>query len=459
MNETVNKTMSKPQLPKTKGYPLLGVIPQVAYQFFDFVIEAREKYGDIYTLDLGITQMILLNHPDQARHVLVENVKDYGKGSGALIESVRDLLGNGLPMSEGALWARQRRMMQPYFHRQQLIALTERIQTVIESLIEQEWEVAAQTGEPFNVVAPFANITMKVIMKTMFGTEFSGADLQQMSEAMLIVLDSMFAGMITNSIPNWMPVPGRRRYQVALKTVNDMLYRVIEQRRQNPSDDLISMFVHAIDEETQEQMTPQQIRDEAATLFLGGYDTTATTLAWIFHFMTQQPEIGQRLQTEIDTVLDGRRPTYHDLANMPYSRMVFQETLRLFPPVYWLVREAGVDDDIDGYAIPKGTTVAVVTYALQRHPAFWQNPNTFSPERFLPERVAKQHKYAWIPFGAGHHYCIGREFAIMEAQFVLAHLLQRFHVRAVPGKVATPKVSTLMGIKDGVWVYLEKREG
>ncbi|HUM69639.1 MAG TPA: cytochrome P450, partial [Chloroflexota bacterium] len=239
----------------------------------------------------------------------------------------------------------------------------------------------------------------------------------------------------------------------------EIVYGIIAQCRAGKlSDDhLLAMLLDVVDEETGEGMTDQQLRDEVATLFLAGYETTSLALSWALHHLMQHPEMMTKMQAEVDSVLNGRQPTLADLPQLPYTRMVLQEAMRLQPPSYWLPRTAVADDEIDGYHISAGTQVVSLTYMYHRHPEHWENPEQFDPERFTPERSANRHRYAWIPFGAGQRLCIGRDFAMMEGQLALAMVAQRFNMTAVPDHEVKPMLSSTMRPKNGVMVTLEKR--
>jgi len=204
-------------------------------------------------------------------------------------------------------------------------------------------------------------------------------------------------------------------------------------------------------------MDDQQIRDEIATLFLAGYETTSITLSWAMYYLGQNPEMMAKLQAEVDEALAARQPTVADLRNLPYTRMVVEESMRLRPPSYWLPRTAAEDDEIDGYRIPAGTNVVSLTYMYHHHPEQWKNADEFDPERFTPENSARRHKFAFIPFGAGQRMCIGRDFAMMEGQLALAMVMQRFKVTAVPGHITKPQLSSTLRPKGGVMVTLAKR--
>jgi cytochrome P450 len=444
--------------PKVGGYPLVGALPGLVKRRLDFLEANRRQHGEIFTLDLGFTSAVILCHPRHAQHVLADNVGNYAKG-GALWESIRTLLGNGLPVSEGDYWKRQRRMMQPAFHHQKLVALTEKIVEAIDESLTEGWGPAASSGEPFDVTQAFTRMTMKVLARTMFGSEVGAEETARVAEALTYAIDYIPKRMVTKALPGWMPVPGLARYQEALKSIDELIFRVIERGRKSAEagNNLLSLLLNATDDESTQQMTDEQLRDEAVALFLAGYETTAGSLAWAFHILSQQPEFAQRVHTEVDGVLGSRTPAFEDLFQLGLARNVLQETLRLHPPSYWIPRTAVKDDEIDGYRIPAGSTVAVMTYLIHRHPDIWDNPLAVDPDRFLPKRSEGRHKMAWIPFGAGQRLCIGKEFALMEGQLIIARVLQRYNVEAVPGRVAQMHLSTTLRTKDGVWVKLKAR--
>jgi cytochrome P450 len=213
----------------------------------------------------------------------------------------------------------------------------------------------------------------------------------------------------------------------------------------------------ATDAETGERMTPSQLRDEAVALFVAGYETTSVALAWALHALTQWPEVGQRLQEEVDTVLGTRAPEFGDLRRLSYTHCVLHESLRLYSPVYWLPRTPLEDDEIDGYRIPGGMLVGVVSHLIHRHPDIWDSPERFDPERFTPERSAGRPRQAWLGFGGGQRQCVGKEFALMEMTFILARLAQRFRISAVPGRQAQVQFATTLRARNGVWVRLSPR--
>lgn len=444
-------------IPQTKGWPLLGSLPHLLKNPFKFMVQAREQYGDIYRLNLGVTNVVVLNHPSHAQTVLRDRADHFRKG-GVMWDMVRHLLGNGLVVSEGDFWLRQRRMMQPQFHRQRLAALTEMMVTAIDEAYAG-WQHAAAPNQPFNMAQGFNHLTMRVIVRTLFGTALSRDEMETVAAAMTFALDYLMTGILFSSLPEWAPVPGKKRFQKAIADFDKILYRIIAQCRagEGEQNHLLQMLLDTVDDETGEQMSDQQLRDEIATLFLAGYETTSIALTWTFAYLAQNPDVMAKLQAEVDEVLQGRQPTLADLMKMPYTRMVFQETMRLRPPSWWLPREVTTDEEIDGYHLPAGTQVVSLTYMYHRHPEHWPNPEQFDPERFNEEKSAKRHRYAWVPFGAGQRLCIGRDFAMMEGQLALAMAVQRFQVQAVKEEMPQPVLSSTLRPKGGFPVHLTPR--
>jgi cytochrome P450 len=442
-----------PLPPKTKGFPVVGALPTLLREQLAFLENARAKYGDIYTLDLGPMSMVMLNHPDFAQYVLRDNAKNYSKG-GPIWDSVRSLIGNGLVVSEGDFWLRQRRMMSPHFHRQRLGALTE---VMVEAISERlkDWERMSDEGQPVDVSREFQRITMEVIMRTMFGGGMSEKDFNEMGEAISFAINFMLQQAVTTGIPQWVPIPGRAHYKEILETVDKFIFKVIADRRETRSNDLISMLLDSVDDESGDGMTNQQLRDEVLTIFAAGYETTALVLSWVLHFATQQPEIMTRLEEETREVLGRRKPTLEDLPKLQYNRQVLQEAMRLYPPAYFVTRTAVEDDVIGGYQIKAGQTVSVTMYTIHRHPDFWESPETFDADRFSPENSEGRHQAAWIPFGIGQRMCLGRDFAYMEGSLILSMLVQRCVTVASGDFVARPKFAMTLRPEKGVLVDLK----
>ena len=444
--------------PLCKALPIVGELPFLLSKKLDHFIELRAQYGDIFTLDVGLMKIVCLCNPAHAQHVLRDQAKNYSKG-GALWDALRGIFGNGLPVSEGTFWMRQRRMIQPHFHRESLAKMAELMVEAIDEEIDT-WDKYARSGESFDLFSEMTHITMRVIVKTVFGSELEKAQADRMAEAMRYMLDYVFVSMATRSLPAWVPVPGRKRFQEAVATSDKIIFEVIEQRNRVPDrrgGALIDMLIESVDADTNERMTHQELRDEAVSFFLAGYETTSAALGFAFRELNRHPRILREVIDEIDTVLGDRRPTLADTRKLSRCLGVVQESMRLNSPSYWLPRTALEDDVIDGFAISKGQEVGVMTHVIHRHPDVWPDPNRFDPDRFLPDAVQARNPLAWLPFSAGQRQCIGKEFALMEGQFILARILAKYDVRPAYQAEATAVVGAALRPGGGVMIRITKR--
>ena len=457
MPETTIQASTAPRsLPRTRGLPFVGVLPRMFTSPLALLKEAREKHGDIFALDVGVMNMIALTHPRHAQHVFKDNARNYRKG-GTLWESMRILLGNGLPVSEGDFWLRQRRLMQPAFHRQRLAGMAE-LMTRAGAEELDSWERDCNPLQPGDANAMFAELTMRVITKTMFACDLDPGEREEMGPLLTHVLDSLFVNMFTRALPKWLPVPGQRSFLRSVARIDALVRKVISRRRASGSDapDLLGMLLGLVDADTGEGMTDQQLVDETMAFFLAGYETTAATLAWAFVQLDRHPEVMARLRAEVDGALGVRDPTFADLPRLGFTRNVIQETLRLCPPVWFLPRTAIADDTIDGFAIPAGTTVTTFVHTIHHHPDCWERPEEFVPERFAADPGGR-HPLAWMPFGAGPRICIGKETALMEATLLLAMIIQRFDVSPVLKSRVVPDVATTLRPKGNVLLIRPRR--
>src|ERR1041385_415047 len=345
--QTIAQSAQPKPIPLTKGLPVVGSLPQIIKDPFGYLKQARNTYGDIYNLNLGISKMLILNHPRQMQHIMVDHAQNYRKG-GAMWDAIRAMLGNGLVVSEGSFWMRQRRMMQPQFHRQRLAALTDLMVSAIDEALNT-WEKSAN-GSDFNIAPVFSELTMKVITRTLFGTGLSTEEMDRTTKALDYAVNYILKAIVLNSLPSWMPAPGKKEFQASIKQIDETVYRIITDSRANKGETnhLMAMMLDMVDDETGEGMTDQQLRDEVTTLFLAGYETTSIALTWAFDFLTHNPEMMEKLQAEVDAAVGDRLPTFMDLMKMPYSRMILQETLRIRPAAWQLPRTAIEDDEIDG---------------------------------------------------------------------------------------------------------------
>lgn len=434
-------------IPGPTGYPVIGVLPKMWEEPLRFFVEAGNQYGDVVHLDLGPREFYLLNHPDYIRYVLQDNYRNYHKG----YDPIEPLIGNGLVMSEGNFWRRQRRLMQPAFHRDQLASFADVIAGATAEMLSR-WERAARHETLLDMAEEMTHLTLQVILRTMFSTDIDDK-IDVASRAFEDALAYMNQQLMAPF--EWLqhiPTPAKRRFQRALTALDDIVYGIIAERRHSDDDpgDLLSMLLNAQDEETGESMTDKQVRDEVMTIFLAGHETTANALAWVWYLLSKYPATARQVRSEVDDVLGDRAPAYEDLQNLTYMRRVIDETLRLYPSAWMFARQAVEDDEIGGYSIPAGATLMLSPFVTHRRAEFWENPEGFDPERFTPERVKERARYAYFPFGGGPRRCIGEGFALMEAQLVMAMVVQRFRLHLVPGHRVEPQPMATLRPHPGV---------
>ena len=387
------------------------------------------KYGDLVHLRLFGFNVFTVGHPEGIKHVLQDNHRNYRKS--ADYKLLARILGQGLVTSEGDLWLRQRRLMQPMFHRQKIAAFGAMMTDCTLGMLER-WRGFAERSEAFDVTAEMMRLTLHIVGRALLTMDLT-RQADSISRNMTIANERFGNGDIGMLAP-WLPTPTNIRFRSAVDTLRQIVLDIIAARRREGRDygDLLSMLLAVRDEDTGEGMNNEQLRDEVLTLILAGHETTATALSWTWYLLSQHPEVERKLHAELDAVLGGRAPTTGDLANLTYTGMVIDEAMRLYPPVWAIGREAIEADEIMGCRIPKGSSIMASQWLAHRHPAFWENPDAFDPERFSAERAAGRPRYAYFPFGGGPRMCIGNIFALTEAQLVLATVAQRYRLKLAP---------------------------
>ena len=436
-----------------RGYGV-GAVPSLAKDPLRFFIHSLHEHGDLVPLNLGPTKLLLVHHPDYVRHVLQDNWRNYGKGS--MWVAIRKLVGSGLLGSEGELWLHQRRLMQPAFHRQRLAGLSNIVTEIITETLA-DWKVLAEKEQPVEIEHAMSGLTMKIIVRTMFGTGISDAETDELVEAYSSALKLMNVRMWTFFLPDFIPLPGDTAFRETIQQIDRAVYRFINERRQNPSDadDLLNMLLDARDEETGAGMSDQQVRDEVFTVFMAGHETSAAVMTWVWYVIWQHPEVERRLQRELKDVLGERTPTFEDLPRLTYTRMVIEETMRMYPPGWLIPRSTLADDTIGGRPVKAGTTVLISPYVVHRHPDFWEDAERFDPDRFAPERTITRHAY--IPFGEGPRLCIGNNVAMMEMQLMVAMIVQKYHLSLQPGIEIKPTPMPVLRPNNDLLMHLRPR--
>jgi cytochrome P450 len=396
------------------------------------------EYGEAVTLRVPGEHMVLALHPEAVKHVLQSNAKNYTKQTRGF-DKMRLFLGNGLVTSDGDFWKRQRRIAAPAFHRNRIEGFADTMTAATADMLAR-WATLPADAPATDAGRELTTLTMRIASVTLLGKDLSGAADAVGDALQFLTLSTNDRITALFDIPLSVPTPENRRYHQAVKVVDDLLLPLIAERQRAPGahHDLLAMLLEARDEETGEAMTPQQLRDEAITIFAAGHETTSNALAWTFYLLARHRDVATRVYEEVDRALNGRAPTLADLPSMPYAKCVIQESMRLYPPAWIVGRRAIADDELCGYRVAAGTQVLISPFATHRHPKFWEDPEAFDPDRFSPERSAGRAAYAYLPFGGGPRVCIGNAFAMMEAQLILAQVSQRYRLELAPGARVEP---------------------
>lgn len=447
------------QPPGPRSLSPLGVAPQFARDPSGLVTRAIRDYGDCVLLPGPFGQnAYLLNDPDLIRAVLVTHADKIQKPV-PLKRIFRSSFGNGLFFSEGAFWRRQRRLAQPAFH-------TQRIQAYAEGMVEHAQQTLARwhDGGVYDMEGEMRALTLEIVVDAILHSTV--ADETDEIRAAMSELGQTTTQQSLNTalalLPDWAPLPLMRRKRRASATLDAIIYRIIRERRPAAADhgDLLSMFMLVEDEDGQ-TMSDQQLRDEVMTIFIAGHETTATTLTWALVQVAQHPSIYAQLRAELARVLAGRRPSLSDLPNLTYTESIIKETLRLYPPLWLILRQAEVGFPLGRYHVPRGSGIWISPYTLHRHPGFYEAPDVFSPERFIPDSAGQDleqrlPKLAYLPFGGGPRVCLGNAFALMEGCLVLAAILQRYEPFLLPDFPIQMRFAATLGFEKGATMRVVK---
>ncbi len=399
----------------------------------------------------------LVNDPAGIKHVLLDNAANYHKAEmGRRI--LEPGLGRGLLTSEGEMWRTQRRIMAPAFDAASMRGYAPVIGETARDAMES-W-ARLPPGAVIDMYGTMMRLTLQIISRTMFSSD---------SDEIAGIIERSFANSQAGSMPNMLDFMGfpawlagwrRNAFRRRLfAPFDEVIHRLIEDRASNAEGrrDLLARLVAARDDDSGQGLSSEEIRSQALTIFLAGHETTALALTWTWYLLSQHPSHEARLHAELDEVLAGRLPVHDDLPKLAYTRMVVEESMRLYPPAPFMTREPIADDVICGHAVPKGSHVAINPWVVHRHRRLWDEPLRFDPVRFTPERSAERPRFAYLPFGGGPRVCIGGSFAMMEAVLALAALAQKYRFRLVPGHPVEPRGLITLQPKYGMAMSMERR--
>ncbi len=442
--------------PGPRGLPFLGCVLPFRKDPIGYLMDAWSSFGDVVRLNIRGKTVHLVTRPEHIEHVLVRGRRTYFKGYG--YDDQKLLLGEGLITSEGELWERQHRIMQPLFTPRGTMRFVNVMVNAIRDMLAR-WEPLADGKHVIQVDEEMARLTGNIIVRILFSRDLND-ETSRIDEAFQYCvgfIDRRSADLIAP--PMFVPTPANRRFKQCLNDIHQYVEARIDERRDRPvEEDLLSVLLGARDEKTGERMDRLQLRDELVTLFVAGYQTTMHALTWTWYLLDRHRQAEGVLWKEQHSVLNGDLPTFAAVQRLQYARMVFQEAMRLYPPIKVIVREAAADDEIDGYHIPAGSLVLVSPYITQRHPALWEKPARFDPERFTPEQTERRSRYAYLPFSAGPRICLGANFAMLEAALVLSMAIRQYRLELVPGHPVEPSMDVKTWPLHGMPMTVHRRE-
>ncbi|MEZ4593646.1 MAG: cytochrome P450 [Chloroflexota bacterium] len=441
----------------------MGNVSQFSEDEPVFLLENVKKYGDLVYFRLAHLHTYLVAHPDLIREVLVTQSDKFEKAP--LDKSILGkFLGNGLLTSDGDFHRRQRRLAQPAFH-------SKRIHNYAQVMVDYANQIMGgwHNEAVVDITEEMMHLTMLIVSKTLFDADAitgSGDTAEIIGSAMedlQAVSNRDYQRGV--SLPNWVPTADNRLRNRAVAEFNKVMDQIIVGRRKTAvnnqvedTGDLLSMLMLSVDEDG-EFMDDKQLRDEVATLFAAGHETTSNALSWTWFLLAQHPKVEAKLHAELDEVLDGRQPTLADLPNLPYSLQIIKEAIRLYPPAWILNGRLALEDvELGGYTIPKGSTVFISPYVMHHLPQYFDEPEAFKPERFTPEFEKSLPKFAYMPFGGGARVCIGNAFAMMEAQLILATIAQKQRLTLAQTEPVQYNTQITLTPKNGIQMKVVARE-
>lgn len=443
--------------PGPRGAPLLGLALQVLRDPLATLMRLA-KYGDIVCIRVFKQEYrILLNLPEYVEQVTIVQHAKFHKST--LTKDVTErLLGQGLLISEGDFWRRQRRLAQPAFHRSRI---AEYGATMVECA--DTHSKAWRDGEVRDMAQEMMAMTLDIAVRTLFGTRLA-SEAENVGHSLgFLMRYSLRKARSPLTIPESWPTPANRRAKRETEFLDSLVYRIIAERQKeidsgapNPHNDLLAMLMSAMDDDGT-QMTAKQLRDETMTLFLAGHETTALTLSWTWYLLSENPLAEARLHEELQSVLGGKAPQVSDLERLPYLKAVISEVLRLYPAAYTIARTSIAPCTVGGYDFPVDTTFVMSQWVMHRDARYFEDPEAFRPERWLDGLENRLPTGAYFPFGDGPRRCIGQGFALLELGLVVARIAQGFRFKLVPGHPVVPEPLVTLRAKHGIRMTVHAR--
>ncbi len=422
--------------PGPAGYPLVGVFPAARRDPLGFFLACARRYGDVVSMRLGVHDVYLLSHPDDIKHVLQDDASAYAKGPPA--SRVRALFGDSLTVADGDRWRRRRRQLQPAFQRGQHAHFVAATTRATDDMLER-WRLIGERGEPIEVVSEMRRLTQAIIIRALFG-EVPPAEVLALSHALDLAVAQVDRRLW--SPLGWLEVPtaAARKCRRALGAVTAFVERQLAEARRTgpPPGTLLGALLEASPAGSDDPLSDTELCEECKAFLVAGHTTTASALAWTWYLLSEHPEAREQIEQECCRTLGGGVPTPGDLLGLDVMGRMIDEVLRLYPPTWLTARTPVVAGVLGGYPIRAGALLLLSPYLTHRHPAIWEEPDRFDPDRFTPARAAGRPAFAYFPFGGGPRRCIGSALATAEMQSIVARVVQRYRLDLLPGVRVAP---------------------
>ncbi|MDS0259020.1 cytochrome P450 [Haloarcula sp. S1CR25-12] len=411
--------------PGPKGEPLFGSSRTYASDPFRFISALEDAYGDVAYFDMGPMETVMLCDPAAIERVLVSEADRFRKPD-FQGDALGDLLGDGLLLSEGDTWEQQRQLANPAFSMRRLSGMAGRITDHTEDRLAG-WD----DGDVVNAERVMTRTTLDVILDLMMGVELGEERVAEIEQQLLPLGQRFEPDPLRFAAPEWMPMPDDAEFEAAVASLDAILDDIISVRERTAGSgddgpmDFLSVLIRARDDGVE---SPEQLRDEMMTMLLAGHDTTALTLTYTWFLLSEHPEIERRVHEELDEVVGDERPGMAHVRELDYLEWVIQEAMRLYPPVYTMFREPIEAVELSGYPVESGMTLMLPQWGVHRSERFYEDPDTFDPERWKPDRANDRPRFAYFPFGGGPRHCIGKHLAMLEAQLIVATTAQQYRL-------------------------------
>lgn len=435
-------------LPRVAGVGAFGIASELMRDQFGALRRWQRDYGGVFELRVGPASFVVAADANAAAEMLIEGGNTFVRG-GAMYAPMNAVFGEtSMVTTEGEVWRARRRGAQPQFRQRAVAAMSERVNHTLDELV-------AELGPGERDMYQFSGrVSMSVALAVMFGHGLNRPGFAELGTAIDYAIGQIGVGWIASQLPRWLPIPGRRRFRRELAVIDSKIHEMIESRRASGQlgDDMLGMLLHMADDDS---MSALEIRNEAVALILAGYETTGNAIGWALLELARSPAMLARVRAEADTELTSGVP--QSPKALAFTRQVFMESLRMYPSVIWVPRNAAEDTTLGGYPVAAGTAVVCSPYLVHHDPHAWDEPERFDPERFAEGSNQPRNRHAFVPFGLGQHMCIGQHLAMLEGPLALARIVQRWDLATVPRRAPVQKISTSMKAKDGIWLKLAAR--